>query len=68
MTNTNCLRGFRCFNCGGAEPFRIEIATLLTVFDHGGHDMEHCEWTEASPCECCQCGARGRVGEFRKDI
>lgn len=63
-TNENCLCGFRCPACGSSEPFRIEVATIVTVFDEGGDDIEGIEWEQSSFCECCECHQHGTVAEF----
>ena len=56
MTNTNCLEGILCPECGATEPFRIEIkpVTLTT------------QWDDESYCKCVSCDCEGVVKDFKK--
>ncbi|SNS00143.1 hypothetical protein SAMN04488503_2278 [Humidesulfovibrio mexicanus] len=67
MSNSNCLEGFRCPECGSYEPFDIEVKTTVTVYDNGSGDMEHAEWDDDSQCTCVECGHMGIVGAFTSD-
>lgn len=65
--NFNCLAGMRCPKCRALEPFRIEVRTLVDVYDdgteppgHGGGD----EWMDESYCECLECGVEATVADF----
>lgn len=65
MSNTNCLRGFKCPNCGSLEPFTISVEIGVEIWDEGS-DMPtgDIEWTDDSVCKC-PCGAVGTVGDFQ---
>jgi hypothetical protein len=65
MTNTNCLAGIRCPKCGNEEPFRIEVSTLVLMYDNGsdvcGGDLN---FNENSYIECIECGESGIAKQF----
>jgi DNA-directed RNA polymerase subunit RPC12/RpoP len=66
MTNTNCLEGFRCPNCGSEAPFRIEVSTVVTFTDDGSTDTgADLEWQHDSYCECPACDHVAIVAAFR---
>ncbi len=44
MTNTNCLEGIQCPQCGNADRFRIVATSLFTVTDDGTEDHGDVEW------------------------
>ncbi len=67
MSNSNCLEGFRCPECGSYEPFDIEVNATITVYDNGHGDAEHTEWDENSSCICVECGRAGIVDDFTSD-
>jgi hypothetical protein len=48
MTNTNCLEGIRCPDCGNEESFRIAAKTIVTVTDDGIEDHGDMEWDDDS--------------------
>ncbi|MGC4089430.1 MAG: hypothetical protein QM756_16385 [Polyangiaceae bacterium] len=65
MSNTNCLRGVRCPECGNAETFYIEIPLVATVTDEGVQDVsgEH-YWDEGSFARCAECDEGGLMSRF----
>jgi hypothetical protein len=68
--NTNCLEGMKCPECGSLEPFRIEIKTMLLMYDDGSEDDKLSgsqEWDDDSYCECCGCLRHGTVQDFKTE-
>ena len=65
MTNTNCLEGMKCPQCASFEPFKIEVKTIVKVFDDGTGDHGDTEWDDDSYCECCNCHLCGTVAQFK---
>jgi hypothetical protein len=65
MTNTNCLEGMQCPDCGSFEPFNIAVKTMMKVFDNGTDDHGDTDWDEDSYCECCNCQLYGSVAQFK---
>lgn len=66
MTNTNCLEGVRCPNCGQENRFTITALVDCDVTDDGAWatDNSHYDWDGDSPCTCPACGRHGRLREF----
>lgn len=64
MTNTNCLDGMQCPKCKSFEPFKIEVKTVIKVFDNGTDNHDDTEWDADSYCECCVCGFFATVADF----
>src|SRR5208282_1322179 len=66
--NTNCLEGMKCPKCGSLEPFKIEISTLVKIFDDGtDDDLGNHSWGDNSYCECCECAYAATAGDFKAD-
>ena len=69
MSNSNCLEGVKCPNCGSLGPFRI-WATMegwAEVDDDGVVDHQgDVEWEDTSLCQCFECGNRSDVAGFKK--
>lgn len=66
MTNTNCLEGIKCPDCGNEESFRIAARTIATVTDDGTEDYGDMEWDDDSYAECAACLRHGTLKDFRE--
>jgi hypothetical protein len=65
MTNTNCLEGFGCPNCGADDAFYIEAAIEVLVRDDGTEDQGgDYIWSQDHRCRCAACKHYGRVSDF----
>jgi hypothetical protein len=65
MTNTNCLEGMRCPQCGSEGPFRIRCEVLVLFEDDGSiEELSGSEWDDDSLCECAECDHSGAVKDF----
>jgi hypothetical protein len=62
--NSNCLSGMQCPKCHSLEPLKIEVKTIVAVFDDGTDDHGDTHWDDDSYCECCECGFCGTVKDF----
>lgn len=71
MSNSNCLSGMRCPECGSIEPFTIAIVKHLPVYDAGvdpyGEESDN-HWDNSSYCRCNECDFDGIVADFREDF
>jgi hypothetical protein len=58
----NCLKGIRCPNCKAVREFTVNGH----VWEDDGcfTSNEHPTDDPGSPCECGDCGHRGRVRDF----
>lgn len=65
MTNTNCLEGLACPNCGHRVRLFIEVRTLADVTDDGAETFGDMEWDASSYAECPECRYHGTLGKFR---
>lgn len=65
MTNTNCLEGIQCPQCGSEDRFRIAATSIFTVTDDGTEDHGDVEWDDDSHAECAACRHRGTLKDFR---
>lgn len=65
MTNTNCLEGIRCPQCGNEERFRIAATSLFTVTDDGTDDYADVHWDDSSYADCPECGLHGTLKVFQ---
>ena len=65
MSNSNCLEGMACPKCKSEEPFRIEMKSMIKIYDEGTDHHEDTEWDENSYCECCECDYHGKVKDFQ---
>lgn len=66
MTNTNCLEGFKCPECGQDESFFIGIQTLIRLYDDGSEDVPtDTEYNDSNYCRCTNCDYESTVGVFR---
>jgi hypothetical protein len=65
MTNTNCLEGIQCPQCGGEDRFRISATSTFTVTDDGTEDHGDVEWDDDNYAECTGCHHRGTLKDFR---
>lgn len=64
MSNTNCLRGMRCFHCGHTESFRILATSLFLFYDDGTEDYGDVEYDSSSLCICEGCKLEATVQDF----
>lgn len=67
MSNTNCLEGMQCPQCGAYEPFRIIAVADFTVYDNGTEHFTGVEWEDDARCTCLTCKNFGPVHHFRKE-
>jgi len=67
MSNTNCLEGMQCPDeeCKSYGPFRIEVVTVVTMYDNGSGNTEDMDWGDDSFCECKECRLSGKVKDFQ---
>ena len=65
MTNSNCLEGIACTQCGNDRMIYIEARTLAAVTDDGAETFGDLEWNADSYAECPVCHHRGTLREFR---
>jgi len=68
MTNSNCLRGIQCPECGSEGPFWITVETLVLMNDDGGWSEtsgDTDDWGSWSFIRCNKCDEAGIVSEFR---
>ena len=67
MTNTNCLAGLRCPQCGNADRLFITGIVRLEVTDDGADvaDGSDWHWDDASLTICPECDRDGLLSEFR---
>ena len=65
--NSNCMRGLECPECGESEMVRVQVNTLMELFDNGHGDYFDCEWDEGSYMECSSCDYNGTAKDFRID-
>jgi|GEM_PF-1565052 len=68
MPNENCLQGLQCPKCQSEEPFRIEVCTLVLMYDDGSdYDKRGGEinYNDTSYCECYECAHHATVTDFR---
>jgi hypothetical protein len=54
----------QCPQCKSFEPFKIEVKTVMKVFDNGNDDHGDTQWDADSYCECCECGFFATVADF----
>ncbi len=52
MTNTNCLEGIKCPQCGNGAHFRIEAVIVCHVTDDGSEPTGDHHWDKDSFCHC----------------
>jgi hypothetical protein len=62
--NENCLKGFKCPDCGWTESFDIAAECTVIVKDDGTDDPRDFHWGDAAHCQCVSCGCCGTVGDF----
>jgi len=66
MTNTNCLEGMSCPDCGSEEPFRIQAEVTVKMYDSGSDNVDgDITWSGDNTCTCVECGYLGPVVDFR---
>lgn len=70
MSNTNCLEGRRCPECGSEGPFAVFTHRWATLHDDGTDeppkamgDTEYDE-TDRAHCQESRCGYEGKWGDF----
>ena len=69
MSNTNCLEGWSCPECHQEDRFDVEVHVTVTLFDDGVEGINgDTEYDDDNNCSCPECGHRGKVGDFRKDV
>jgi|WetSurMetagenome_2_1015567.scaffolds.fasta_scaffold414652_3 hypothetical protein len=65
MPNENCLKGFKCPECGQEDEFNIQVTVMATMVDQGTTDyFGDVEFSGDSHCACPECHHRGIVDEF----
>ena len=66
MTNTNCLAGIKCPQCGSEDAFYISARVLAYVTDNGAEADSNAsiDWDTDSHTECAECGADGLLSNF----
>jgi len=67
MTNTNCLEGMKCPDCGSEGPFRISIEVVVLMHDDGFYTdtLNDATWGDSSYCCCDQCNWAFEVADFK---
>jgi hypothetical protein len=70
MTNTNCLEGIRCPQCGQEDRFMIASKIIAEVTDDGAEVASPMygigfEWDDDSYCRCPECDFEGTLNDFR---
>jgi len=70
--NDNCLRGWKCPECGSEGPFKIysvEITADVIMSDEGTveESVRNTDWGDYNPTECMVCGHEGNVLDFRPE-
>lgn len=65
MTNTNCLKGYRCPDCGQDDRLLITGSAEFSVTDGGSEAHGDHAWGDDNPARCPQCGYDGKLGDFR---
>lgn len=63
-TNTNCLEGMKCPECGYEDEFIIAAQTWATIGDDGCEDHADIEYDETAACKCRECNYIATVGVF----
>ncbi|MBI1347071.1 hypothetical protein GC163_12365 [bacterium] len=66
MTNTNCLEGIRCPQCGQENRFKITALITCVVTDSGSEPVGDHDWDDESGTQCPECGFTGKLKGFRK--
>ena len=69
MTNTNCLAGIRCPECGNEYRLLIHGIVRLSVTDEGAEPADGCDWhwDDSSLTICPDCDRDGPLAEFRRE-
>jgi DNA-directed RNA polymerase subunit RPC12/RpoP len=67
MTNSNCLEGIACPQCGNDFRIYIGVKTLAEVTDEGAETFGDMEWDGDSYAECPDCRHSGTLDGFRID-
>lgn len=69
MTNTNCLEGVACPQCGQEDAIDVVSTHWVQVTDDGtdftAHDNDE-EYGDDSPALCPDCTYAGKWGDFTK--
>ena len=66
ISNTNCLEGIKCPNCGSEGPFIIEVRTQVMMHDDGSEDYNgDIHWDDNSYMRCFECDEDGPAKHFR---
>jgi hypothetical protein len=64
MTNTNCLKGVRCPNCGQEDRFFIIGGAQFVVTDEGSETIGDHEWGDTIPARCPEREHTGTLADF----
>jgi hypothetical protein len=64
-TNTNCLEGIKCPDCGNEDRFFIAGETVFTVTDDGTEDHGDIAWDDDSYTRCPECDREGALKDFK---
>ena len=65
MTNTNCLRGVKCPNCGNDDRFFINAVITCFVTDEGSEPNGDHFWDDDSFTVCPECEYQGELRRYR---
>jgi Zn ribbon nucleic-acid-binding protein len=65
MTNTNCLAGLACPECGNDSRLHIETRAMADVTDDGAETFGDMEWNDESSARCPACGHGATLQKFR---
>jgi hypothetical protein len=70
MTNTNCLEGIRCPQCGNESRLLIVARIMADVTDDGADIADGCDvnWDDDSLAICPECDRDGPLSEFREAV
>lgn len=64
MTNSNCLEGARCPECGQDNAFHVVGTAVFTVHDDGTDEGRNIDWESDSSTYCAECDWSGTWGDL----
>ena len=68
MSNTNCLEGVRCPECGSEGPFIVEVRQQVRMYDEGTEEVEgDIHWDDGAYMRCEACDFDGTAVDFSKE-
>ena len=65
MSNTNCLEGVKCPECGQEDKFEVAGQCLFVVTDHGAEAKGDIEYNDHRFAVCPVCDFEGTWGDFK---